>query len=96
MVDQSRRKFLQHGSLGAVAVGAALTPALLSGGAASAQSGPAGPRAAGPLPDGPLIAYVKDHKTGDVAVLVGEHEVVYRDAELAGRLARIASRAPRS
>lgn len=90
MPSQSRRKFLQYGSASAVAVGAALTPGLLSG-TASAQ-----PVAAGPLPDQPLVAYVRDHKTGEIAVMVGEHEVLYRDPELASRLARIASHAPRA
>ena len=90
MPEQSRRKFLQYGSAGAVAVGAALTPGLLPG-AATAQ-----PVAAGSLPEQPLVAYVRDHKTGEIAVLVGEHEVLYRDLELATRLARIASHAPRA
>ena len=101
VADQSRRKFLQHGSLGAVAVGAAFTPALMSG-VASAQStvqapesaaAAVHPAAAGALPDRPFIAYVRDHRSGEVVVMVGEHEVVYRDAELASRLARIASSA---
>lgn len=87
MTDHSRRNFLKTGSIGAVAVGAALAPGLLTSGADAA------PVAGGPLPDGPLMAYVKDHKTGDVAVMVGEREVVYRDRELASRLARIASHA---
>jgi len=95
VADQSRRRFLQHGALGAVAVGAAFTPALVSG-VASAQppvSAAVHPAAAGALPDRPFIAYVKDHRSGEVVVMVGEHEVVYRDAELASRLARIASSA---
>ncbi len=90
MAEQSRRSFLQYGSLGAVvAAGAALTPALLPG---SASAAPA-PAATGPLPTGPFTAYVKDHRTGEVAVMVGEHEVLYRDPELAAQLARIASHA---
>lgn len=96
MTEQSRRNFLHRGSLGAVAVGAVLTPTLLPGAASAAPAAPQeGPAAAGPLPDGPFTAYVKDHKTGKVAVMVGEHEVVYRDPELADRLARIASHATR-
>lgn len=89
MTEQSRRTFLQHGALGAVAVGAVLTPGLLP------RAGSAPPAAAGPLPDQPFIAYVKDHRTGEVAVMVGEHEVVHRDRELAARLAAIASHARR-
>lgn len=97
MAGQSRRSFLQHSSLGVVVVGAAaLTPALLPGTASAAPvsaSVPTGPAAAGPLPAVPFTAYVKDHRTGEVAVMVGEHEVLYRDRELAARLARIASHA---
>lgn len=93
MAERSRRSFLQHGSLGAVAVGAVLAPTLAP---TAASATPAvGPAAAGPLPEGPLIAYVKDHRTGDVSVMVGEHEVTHRDPELAAQLARIASHAPR-
>lgn len=88
MPEQSRRHFLTAGSVAAVAVGTAvLAPGMLS---ATADASPA---AAGPLPDGPLMAYVKDHRTGDIAVMVGEREVVYRDPDLAARLARIATHA---
>ena len=45
------------------------------------------------MPDQPFIAYVKDHRSGEIVVMVGEREVVYRDAELASRLARIAGSA---
>ncbi len=95
VADQSRRRFLQHGTLGAVAVGAAFTPALVSGVASAQSPVPAAvhPAAAGALPDQPFIAYVRDHRSGEVVVMVGEREVVYRDAELASRLARIASSA---
>lgn len=94
MVVQSRRKFLQLGSLGVAAAGAALTPALAPGTAVAQQPAPAEqPVPAGSLPDGSFMAYVKDHRTGDVVVMVGEHEVVYRDADLARRLAHIAGRA---
>lgn len=108
MAAQSRRKFLQHGSMGvAVGAGAVLMPALLPGTAAAATAavvpaaapgltapGLAGGLAAkGALPDTPLTAYVKDHRTGDVAVMVGEREIVHRDPELANLLARIATHA---
>jgi len=98
VADQSRRRFLQHGgTLGAVAVGAAFTPALVSGVASAQPPVPAAvhPVAAGALPDRPFIAYVRDHRSGEVVVMVGEHEVVYRNAELASRLARIAGSASR-
>ncbi len=57
------------------------------------RAGSAPPAAAGSLPDQPFIASVKDHRTGEVAAMVGEHEVVHRDRELAAGLAAIASHA---
>lgn len=101
VADRSRRRFLQQGTLGAVAVGAAFTPGLMSG-VASAQppvrsavhpAGAARPEVVAALPEQPFIAYVKDHRSGEIVVMVGEQEVVYRDAELASRLARIAGSA---
>ena len=88
MTGQSRRSFFKAGSVGAVAVGAALTPGLLAAGGAQAA-----PAAKGPLPVGPVTVYVKDHRTGEIAVMVGEREVLYRDRQLAARIARIATHA---
>lgn len=86
MTERSRRTFLKTASVAVASAGAALTPGL------TAQAS-AAPAPAGPLPDQPLIAYVKDHKTGEIAVTVGEHEVTYRDRDLTARLARIATHA---
>jgi len=89
MAEHSRRKFLQRASLGAAAVSAvAVVPGLGAGSAEAEGSGPAH--------SGPFVAWVKDAKTGEIAVLVGEHEVVHRDRKLAARLARIAGQAPKS
>jgi len=98
MVVQSRRKFLQLGSLGVAAAGAALTPALAPGAAAAQQPSLAERPAAatGSLTDQPFMAYVKDHRSGEIVVMVGEHEVVYRDADLARRLAGIAGQAKKA
>jgi hypothetical protein len=35
----------------------------------------------------PLIAHVRNLKTGEIALLVGTREVIYKDRELAARLA---------
>jgi hypothetical protein len=40
---------------------------------------------------GPLVAFVRDVGSGEVSVMVGEHEVIVHDRELVMRLARIAS-----
>jgi hypothetical protein len=93
MADQSsRRTFLRHASLGTAALGATvLAPTALSQ-AASSHRAPA--RAAADddtQHEGPLMAYVKNPRTGEIAVMVGEREVVHHDAQLAARLSRIAS-----
>ena len=50
----------------------------------------------GPLHGGPFVAWVKDVKEGEVAVMVGEQTIVHKDANLAKQLAEIAARASRS
>lgn len=83
MAEHSRRNFLTTASLGAAAIGvAAASPGLLS-----ARQGPGGGR----LHEGPLMAYVQDARRGDIAVMVGELEIVRHDPELAARLAAIAA-----
>lgn len=91
MTDQpSRRTFLKSASIGAAVVGvAAASPQLLSGPADAATIHKAGDTA----PSGAVTAYVRDHRTGEVAVMVGEHQVIHHDRELATRLARIGARA---
>jgi hypothetical protein len=37
------------------------------------------------------VAYVKNAKAGEIAVMVGEHEVVHQDKDLATRLAQVAA-----
>jgi hypothetical protein len=44
------------------------------------------------IPDsvtGPLVAYVRDARAGEVAVLAGEREVVVHDHDLAARIAHV-------
>jgi len=86
----SRRNFLRSAAVGAAVVGvAAATPQALAGTASSAAARPIGGQAA----NGPVTAYVRDHRTGEIAVMVGEHEVIHHDRELATRLARIGASA---
>jgi hypothetical protein len=84
----SRRTFLTRGSVGAAALGAA---AALAPGLGSAS----GSEASGPTHAGPFAAWVKDAKTGEVAVMVGSETVIHQDKKLANQLARIAARAPK-
>jgi hypothetical protein len=88
MTDHSRRTFLKHASIGAAAVGATTAiPAINS----SAQAAPERDEA-GPAYHGPFTVWIKDARTGEIAVLVGEREVVHHDRVLARKLAKIAAR----
>lgn len=80
MSEQSRRKFIRNASIGAAAVLPTMT-------AAEAET-----PVAGPAHDGSFAVWVKDAKSGEIAVLVGETEVVHHDRALAHKLARIAAR----
>lgn len=89
MPEQSRRKFIKHASIGAAAVSAAT---VLPGMAAADAETPV----SGPAHSGPFAVWVKNASTGEIAVLVGETEVVHHDRALAQKLARIAARGSRA
>jgi hypothetical protein len=84
VTDSSRRSFLVLAGTGAAVAG---TAAVLPGASAEAAA------SKGAAHPGPLIAHVKDTRTGEIAVLVGEREVVVHDKDLAHRLAHIATTA---
>ena len=87
--EQSRRSFLKTASLGAaVTTAAVVTSGALAGSAGAETLGPGGP-----AHDGPLLAWIKDPKSGTISVLVGDQEVLYQDAKLATWLAQIAGQA---
>ena len=83
MAEHSRRHFLKFAGVAAGA--AAVVPALGMTGADAESSAPAH--------DGAFVAWVKDPKAGEIAVLVGERELTVRDRKLAKRLAQAAARA---
>jgi hypothetical protein len=89
----NRRDFLIRGSAAVAAVGAAtLAPGLsASAGASGTQDPPLdGETEAAQLPEGdaalPLVARIRDVRTGEMDLFFGEHEVPYRDPQLAARL----------
>jgi hypothetical protein len=41
---------------------------------------------------GPLVAHVRDYTTGEISLMVGTKEVVYRDQELVNRMIMAARR----
>lgn len=83
MNDLSRRRFLGN-SFGVAVVGAiAVVPGLASVLKVSV------PVAAGQLQSGlagPLVAHVRDLKSGEISLFVGTNHLILRDRELAARL----------
>ena len=84
----TRRDFLQKSSIGVVA-GATMIGALAS----EIQPAEAATRPTAASTDSkraassePLVAYVRDGRRGEVAIMVGDREVVRRDRELVRRL----------
>ena len=79
MSDLTRRGFVKN-SAGAAA-GMTLVGALV------AQQADAEPQAVG---SEPVVAYVRDPRTGEIEVLAGDREVTVRDRKLAATIARAA------
>jgi hypothetical protein len=88
MTGPTRRTLLKHASLGAAAAAAA--PVLLTG------SADADTEHDGPTAPGAVMAYVRNQRTGEIAVMAGETEIICHDRALATHLARIAHRATQS
>jgi hypothetical protein len=49
-------------------------------------------QARGPAHRGPVVAYIRDARTGEISVLADDHEVRVRDPKLAARIANVAHR----
>jgi hypothetical protein len=81
MKDTSRRGFLTVAGVGAAAAGVA---AAVPSAAAAAKPPDIGDA------EGPLVAYVTDVRTSEVALLVGEREVVVHDKDLVAPLTHAA------
>jgi ubiquinol cytochrome c reductase Fe-S subunit len=93
----NRRDFLLRGSAAVAAVGAGtLLPDLASsaGAAEDQERSLDGEPGATQLPEGdaalPLVARIRDVRTGEMDLFFGEHEVSYRDPKLAARLFKAA------
>jgi Ubiquitinol-cytochrome C reductase Fe-S subunit TAT signal len=90
----NRRDFLIRGSAAVAAVGAGtLVPGLATSAGASETQGHS-PDSETQLPTGdealPLVARIRDVRTGEMDLFFGEHEVSYRDPKLAARLFKAA------
>ena len=90
----NRRDFWIRGSAAVAAVGAGtLVPGLPTSAGASETQDPSVDNET-ELPQGdealPLVARIRDVRTGDIDLFFGEHEVAYRDPQLAARLFKAA------
>ena len=82
MADLTRRKFLAQASLSVAGSGVALAAL----GKLPLPRSSATSRKARAASQGPIIAHVRNAETGEVALMTGSKEVVYRDPELVERL----------
>lgn len=79
MSDTSRRKFLAVAGAGAAAGTVGLTG---MAGAAQAAEARRNPESA----QDTVVAYVKDHRSSELRLMVGEREVVVNDRDLVTRI----------
>lgn len=86
----TRRGFFKRASVGVATTGMlAATPAFLS--VAETPEAPAAAElAATTVVPETLVAHVRDFASGEVGLLVGTQEIIYRDTELVARLLRAA------
>ncbi len=87
MSEVTRRTFLARASIAAAGVtgGAAVINSVVASAIPAAAAIPA-VRGVAPVLGEPLVAHVRNIATGEVAVLMGTREVVYRDRALVARL----------
>ncbi len=83
----SRRRLL--GSAAAVSAGAGVAMTLGAGVSGSAADA-ATPRLQSGAGDQPLVAHVRDPRSGEIDLFIGERHVVVHDTDLATRLANAA------
>ena len=77
VTDTSRRKLLAAAGAGAAAGAVALAPGAANAAVARRSSGSA---------QESVVAYIKDHRSGTISLMVGEREVVVHDRDLATRI----------
>ena len=87
MSDATRRGFLTLvGTGAATAASVAMAPQALASDQAGQRAAPK------PTLQEPLVAHVRDPRRGEIALMVGESEVVVHDPDLVARLVRAAGR----
>jgi hypothetical protein len=88
MAKLTRRGFIRKTSVGAATLGALVAVPRLAEVDAAPQPHAAGGPTAGHHE--PLLAHVRNHASGEIALLVGTREVVIHDRELVMRLVKAA------
>jgi hypothetical protein len=88
MAKLTRRGFIKQASVGAAAVGALSAVPVLGTSRAFAHPSPASPDVQAVEHQGPIIAHIRDAKSGEVSIYVGTREVVIHDLELVSRLVK--------
>jgi hypothetical protein len=92
MSGLSRRRFIGGAAAGAVAVTAAsAVPGMAAAAPVDDSADDAHDEAAHELSE-PVVARVRDLRTGEIALYVGTEEITHTDRALARRLARAAAR----
>jgi hypothetical protein len=87
MEDLTRRSFLRQTSVGAATLG--LLPAVPALAAVHVSPETAVTQGSAPV-TGPIIAHVSDVTRGEIALLVGSREIIFRDPRLVARLLKAA------
>ena len=88
MSKVSRRGFIMKTSMGVATMGLfAAAPTLAAEPAATDATITELSTSAAAI-SGPLIAHVSDFATGEISLMVGTQEIIYRDPELVQRLLR--------
>ncbi len=87
MTDTSRRKLIAAAGAGTVAGAVALTPGVAFARGTRARQTEATQTEATPgSATDSVVAYVEDHRSDTLRLMVGEHEVVVRDRDLVARI----------
>ena len=86
MAKLTRRGFFKQTSVGAATIGVLAAAPVLATAAGDAPGAAATEElSAAALPEA-LVAHVRDLATGEIGLLVGEQEIIYRDPNLVARL----------
>ncbi len=102
MLDVSRRGFLAQAAVATgvgVAGGLGLHKLLAAPAATAEQAGALtlpSPAMEGVSLAGPMVVHVRNLASGEVAMMVGTQELIYRDPELVAHLVQTAARAGRA